>query len=122
MNPMATPEPLVNVTIPVYNEENALGGSIRKLAGFLMANPRYRYEVVIANNASTDRTLDVARDLEAEFKMVRLLDLREKGRGRAVKRAWRESEGDILSYMDVDLSSDLTAFPIMVEALLSGGF
>ncbi|MEX2088422.1 MAG: glycosyltransferase, partial [Bacteroidota bacterium] len=48
--------------------------------------------------------------------------LDQKGRGRALKKVWSESRADILSYMDVDLSSNLYAFPPLVEALISGGF
>jgi hypothetical protein len=50
------------------------------------------------------------------------LHLELKGRGRALKVAWGESEADILSYMDVDLSTNLSAFPLLLESLASGGF
>lgn len=48
--------------------------------------------------------------------------LAEAGRGRAIKKVWSESRADILSYMDVDLSTDLGAFPPLIEALINGGF
>lgn len=47
---------------------------------------------------------------------------RGKGRGRAVKKVWSESDCDILTYMDVDLATELSALPPLVEAILSGGF
>lgn len=112
----------VNVTIPVYNEEAALPGSIPKLCEFLAVNCRHDYEVVIADNASTDRTLAVAQGLARRFRCVRVAHLELKGRGRALKQVWSESTADILSYMDVDLSTDLRAFPPLIAALAGGAF
>ena len=46
--------------------------------------------------------------------------LDEKGRGRALRRAWSQSDGDVVAYMDVDLSTDLDAFLPLVAPLVSG--
>lgn len=113
---------IVNVTIPVYNEERALPVSLGNLHEFLSAHARFDWEIVIANNASIDRTREVAEELCRKFSRTRLSHLSEKGRGRALKKVWTESEADILSYMDVDLSSNLFAFPPMIEAIIGGGF
>jgi glycosyltransferase involved in cell wall biosynthesis len=113
---------LVNVTIPVYNEEIILPKSIASLHSFLEHHCRFDWEIVIANNASIDGTLEVAKRLSKELSNVRVVHLDQKGRGRALKKTWTESRADILSYMDVDLSSNLFAFPPLIEGLLSGGF
>ena len=113
---------LVNVTIPVFNEEKILPSSIATLHAFLTKHCRFEWEIVVANNASTDSTPKVAQRLSKEFNGVRAVHLDQKGRGRALKKVWSESGADILSYMDVDLSSNLYAFPPLVEALISGGF
>lgn len=113
---------LVNVTIPVYNEEKILPSSIKTLQEFLDNHCRFEWEIVIANNASIDGTLEVARQLSSEVRGVRVVHLDQKGRGRALKEVWMESPADILSYMDVDLSSNLYTFPPLIEALMSGGF
>ena len=113
---------LVNVTIPVFNEEKILPSSIATLHTFLTKHCRFEWEIVIANNASTDSTLEVARRLARELGGVHVVHLDQKGRGRALKKVWSESRADILSYMDVDLSSNLYAFPPLIEALISGGF
>jgi glycosyltransferase involved in cell wall biosynthesis len=112
----------VNVTIPVFNEEAQLASSIGRLESFLKERLACASEIVIADNASTDRTPAIARKLGAEHSSVSVMCLKEKGRGRAVKAAWTESGADICSYMDVDLSTDLEAFPAMIEALVSGRF
>jgi glycosyltransferase involved in cell wall biosynthesis len=113
---------LVNVTIPVYNEEKILPSSITTLSTFLRDHCRFDWEIVIADNASTDKTRAIGERLSKELANVRLTHLDQKGRGRALKQAWTESTADIVSYMDVDLSSNLFAFPPLIEALISGGF
>jgi len=115
-------EPLINVTIPVYNEEKQLAHSVRRLWNHLVEHCRFSFEIVIADNGSTDGTPEAARRLAAELHCVRCYFLRQKGRGRALKAAWTSSRADVLSYMDVDLSTDLAAFPPLVEAVLSEGF
>ena len=111
---------LINITIPVYNEERILPSSIARLISFLERNFPYRCELLIANNGSTDRTLAVAHELATKDQRIRVLHLSEKGRGRALKTAWTQTKADILTYMDVDLSTDLYAFPSLVEPLATG--
>ncbi len=113
---------MINVTIPVYNEEVQLALTINRLTRYLSEHVRDHWEIVIVDNASTDRTLQIAKDLERENDRVRVVHLQEKGRGRAVKKAWSESCADILSYMDVDLSTHLTAFTSLIEPLVTGAF
>lgn len=114
--------PLINVTIPVYNEQEILASSIETLHAFLTDHCRFDWEIVVANNASTDRTLEIAKSLAKKYRKVRTVHLDQKGRGRALKKVWMGSKATILSYMDVDLSSNLFAFPPLIEALISGGF
>ena len=82
----------------------------------------HEYEIIVANNASTDFTLNVAHEIATKNPLVSVIDLREKGRGRAVKYAWSLSQADILSYMDVDLSTDLGAFPALIRPLIQGDY
>ncbi len=112
----------VLLAIPVYNEEAQLAGSIGALRHFLKANCPFETRIVIADNGSTDGTLAIARSLCELHAEIRVVHLDLKGRGRALKRVWSEAEADILTYMDVDLSTDMRAFPPLVEALVSGQF
>jgi len=114
--------PSVSIVIPVFNEETILAESIERLVGQLGRDFPHRYEIVIANNGSTDGTLGIARSLADRNPNVRVLHLEEKGRGRALKTAWLESSSDILSYMDADLSSDIGAFPALIEPLANGRY
>jgi glycosyltransferase involved in cell wall biosynthesis len=82
----------------------------------------WSWEVVIADNGSTDQTLEIARRLSERHPGVRVLHRDEKGRGGALRQAWSESRAAVVSYMAVDLSSDLGAFPLLIERLLDGTF
>ncbi|MBI4158948.1 glycosyltransferase family 2 protein [Candidatus Woesearchaeota archaeon] len=110
----------VDIVVPVYNEEKILEKSISTLYNFLEKNFKYTWNIIIADNASKDNTLDVANSLSKKYKKVKVLHLNQKGRGRALRIAWTKSDADIVSYMDVDLSTDLSFFPIMIDSLIQG--
>ncbi|MEU4228460.1 bifunctional glycosyltransferase family 2/GtrA family protein [Nonomuraea sp. NPDC026600] len=111
---------LVEVVVPVYNEQRALRDSIGRLHAYLSGTFPYDYRITIADNASTDNTWQLAIELAAELPHVRAVHLDGKGRGRALRQVWSESDADVVSYMDVDLSTDLDAFLPLVAPLLSG--
>ncbi len=112
--------PQVEVVVPVYNEEAALALSVRRLHRYLSAEFPFTWRIVIADNASTDRTPAVAATLARELPSVRWMRLEQKGRGRALRAAWAASDAQVVSYMDVDLSTDLRALLPLVAPLLSG--
>jgi glycosyltransferase involved in cell wall biosynthesis/putative flippase GtrA len=111
---------VVDVVIPVYNEEVDLARSVVRLDAFLTEHFPYSYCITIADNASTDRTWAEAQRLSAELPRVRAVHLDQKGRGRALKAVWSGSSAPILAYMDVDLSTDLRALLPLVAPLISG--
>ena len=110
----------VDIVLPVYNEEKALPRSIVILTDFLKSYLRNPWQIVIADNASTDDTRSVSEMLREKYPGVNYLYLPQKGRGRALRTAWMESTADIVSYMDIDLSTDLVHFPQLMEAMESG--
>jgi putative flippase GtrA len=111
---------LVEVVVPVYNEAHVLEASIRRLHRYLVENLPYPFRITVADNASIDGTWAVAARLARELSGVRAVHLDLKGRGRALRAVWGSSDADVVSYMDVDLSTDLNAFLPLVAPLLSG--
>ncbi len=113
--------PQVQVVVPVFNEEHALEPCLRRLHAHL-SGPGFPFtwRIVVADNASTDATVAVARRLAAELDGVGVLSLPAKGRGRALRAAWGASDAEVLCYMDVDLSTDLRALLALVAPLVSG--
>jgi glycosyltransferase involved in cell wall biosynthesis len=115
--------PRLDIVIPVYNEAHVLAASIEKLRAFLQETSfPYTRRIVVADNASTDATLAVARQLEDTYPDVGVVHLDQKGRGRALKKAWLDSDADAMSYMDVDLSTNLSALLPLADAVLKDGF
>ncbi len=112
----------VDIVIPVLNEERALPVCIGKLTDFVAAHPEKDWAITVADNGSTDRTQEVAADLAETNPLVRIIRLDQRGRGRALKRAWLESKADVRCYMDVDLSTDLKSLPDLVTAIADEGY
>lgn len=112
--------PFVDIVVPVLNEEKILQSSIETLDEYMMENLPYRYQITIADNGSQDNTLKIAKSLAQNHQSVRVVRLTERGRGRALKQVWQSSQADILTYMDVDLSTSLDDFLPMIQPLVAG--
>ena len=111
----------VDLVIPCYNEEHVLAGSVKRLLAWCDQHPEHTWRVVVANNASTDGTLDVARGLEAKYPgRVVVQHIPVKGRGIALRITWLTSEADVMAYMDVDLSTDIDHIPALVDPVARG--
>ncbi len=112
--------PVLDIVVPVHNEEGDLESSVRRLHAYLDVALPYSARITIADNASTDGTLLVAHRMAADLPGVRVVHLAEKGRGRALRTVWLASDSPVLAYMDVDLSTDLAALLPLVAPLISG--
>ena len=113
----------LDIVLPVYNEAHVLAGSVEQLGAYLRETAfPYDWRIVVADNASTDGTLAVAEELAAKYDDVAVVHLPQKGRGRALKKAWLESDADAMSYMDIDLSTDLAGLLPLAKAVLEDGY
>ena len=112
--------PVLDVVIPVYNEQEALAPSVRRLHAYLAETLSFSVRITIADNASIDDTPLIAARLADELDGVRVVRLEQKGRGRALNAVWSNSDAPVLAYMDVDLSTDLAALEPLVAPLISG--
>src|SRR3982751_5747250 len=101
---------MVEVVLPVLNEAKVLERSVRALHAFL------------ADNGSTDATFDIGTRLSKELSSLECRHIPEAGRGRALSLAWLASDADVLAYMDIDLSTDLGAFPRLGSLVADQGY
>ena len=108
-----------DVTIPVLNEEETLERQVNILHAFLREHypSENQWQIVIADNGSTDRTFAIAEQLSAELPEVKVVKVPRKGVGLALKTSWGQSQADIVGYMDLDLATDLQHFPEAYDAL-----
>lgn len=110
----------IDVVIPVYNEQADLEASVRRLHHHLSNDFPHRWQITVADNASTDDTWAIATRLTRQLPHVHAVHLDQKGRGRALRQVWLASTADVQVYMDVDLSTDLRALLPLVSPLVSG--
>ncbi len=110
----------VEVVVPVCNEAAALEAGITTLRRYLDESFPFRTLVTIADNGSTDGTALIAQRLASTLNGVKVMILTRKGRGYALRSAWSASRAEVVAYMDVDLSTSLTALLPLVGSVLSG--
>lgn len=110
----------VEIVVPAYNEQRALAASIGRLHRYLTEKFPLSWLITVADNASNDGTWGIACRLAQELDGVRALHLEQKGRGRALRAAWLQSNASVVAYMDVDLSTDLDALLPLVAPLVTG--
>ncbi len=122
MNDDAQPgvTPILDVVVPVHDEERDLEPSVRTLHGYLSSHMAFPTRITIVDNASSDATRDIGARLAAGLEGVRFLHIDEKGRGRALRTAWLASDAGVVAYMDVDLSTGLDALRPLIEPILAG--
>jgi glycosyltransferase involved in cell wall biosynthesis len=93
----------LSIIIPAHNEESRLPRSLGQVLEFLEKQP-YPAEVLVVENGSADRTLEVARSFTGDHPMLRVLHEDRRGKGLAVQRGILEARGAHRFICDADLS------------------
>ncbi|HXY94905.1 MAG TPA: glycosyltransferase, partial [Acidimicrobiia bacterium] len=115
-----THPPVLDIVVPVHNEERVLEQSITRLHAYLADGFPFTWRITIVDNASTDGTWLCAARLARDLADVGAEHLDRKGRGLALRTAWAASDAAVVAYTDVDLSTDLAALLPLVAPLVSG--
>jgi glycosyltransferase involved in cell wall biosynthesis len=112
----------VSVVLPAYNEVDYLQPAVEKTIQTLKEFTQ-SYEIIIAEDGSTDGTAEHAEELAQKIPGVRHIH-REKrlGRGTALNNAFKQSSGEVLVYMDLDLATDLNYLKPLVKAISVEGY
>lgn len=111
---------LVDLVIPVYNEAHVLENSVARLTDAMNETADFPWRVVVVDNASIDGTREIGERIAETHDRYLFLHLDQKGRGRALQKAWTETDAHFSIYMDVDLSTDLSAVLETVNVLQAG--
>jgi hypothetical protein len=113
---------LVSVVLPAYNEADKLDGAVTQISQALNET-KYSYEIVIAEDGSTDGTAERAEELTRKYPFVRHIHRDKRlGRGTALNNAFKQCNGEVLVYMDLDLATDLKALKPLVDAITVEGY
>jgi glycosyltransferase involved in cell wall biosynthesis len=112
----------VSVVFPAYNEADTLEVAVEKVTQSLNEFTR-SYEIIIAEDGSTDGTDKLAGALAEKFPFVKHTHGEKRlGRGAALKNAFKQSSGEVLVYMDLDLATDVKHLKPLVDAVESEGY
>ena len=112
----------VSVIFPAYNEVNYLTNAVEKTKSALEEFTD-SYEIIIAEDGSTDGTAELAEQLAQKDVTVKHIHRAERlGRGKALNNAFVKSSGEVLVYMDLDLATDIKHLRALVEALTVEGY
>ncbi len=95
------------ILFPVLNEERRLQKGIEKAADYVNKITDVDFELIIVDNGSTDKTKEIALDLCEKYEKVNYIHTNDKGVGLAFREGFKSATGDIVGYMDVDLSTDI---------------
>jgi len=95
--------PFLSIVIPAHNEEQRLPDTLEKTFQFLQSQA-YTSEVIVVENGSSDRTLDVARSFQPRFSSLQVIHMTQRGKGRAVHKGMLAASGEYRFFADADLS------------------
>jgi glycosyltransferase AglD len=112
----------VSVVLPAYNEADKLEGAVAKVSQALKESG-YSYEIIIAEDGSTDGTAESAEEIAQKLPHVKHIHRDKRlGRGTALNNAFRQCNGKVFAYMDLDLATDLIYVKPLIDAITVEGY
>ena len=110
----------VSIILPCYNQAAYLESSVKEIMN-VFSYTKYSYEIIIAEDGSTDSSYVIAKKLEKKYKNVRLIHEKKKlGFGLAVSNAIRKSNGEIAGFVATDLSTSAHYLPLIISQFKKG--
>ena len=105
-NPTISDRPFLSVVIPAYNEERRLPQTLQSVINYL-AQQTYASEVIVVDDGSSDRTVQVVESFQAAHPVVTLIRNDHRGKGYAVRTGMLAAQGHIVLFSDADLSTPI---------------
>jgi glycosyltransferase AglD len=112
------------ICLPIRNEEEILKKNVEILVDFLYKNNgSFSWQVILSINGSIDNSINIAQELSNKYEKVDYLEIKEGGKGRAIKYCFDKSKNeDILMYMDIDLAVSLNYLNNLIEPILEENY
>ena len=111
--------PRLSLVIPAYNEAQRIGPSLEAVAAYL-SDQSYPFEVIVADDGSTDRTRDIALRFSADHDGFRVLRLVHGGKAAAILGGMRAASGDVVAFIDADLATPPSYLAVFLERIEDG--
>jgi glycosyltransferase involved in cell wall biosynthesis len=111
---------MISIVLPVYNEELILKENTLKVFDFCSSNLPGQWQIIISDNASTDKTEQIAKELSRAHEQIKYKKINSKGKGYGVIEAWQAYPSQIYVYMDADLATDIKALPDLIDNINKG--
>lgn len=116
----------IDIVIPVLDEEDTIKENVSIIVKYLIdqefRSKSRHFRLLIGDNGSTDKTPEFALELKKKYPdRIEYIRTEERGVGRILKKAWLESNADIVGYMDLDIAVDLKHLNEAIEAIVDRG-
>lgn len=99
----------LSVFMPAFNEEANIAETVEKTMVVLKKLPVKDYELIVVNDGSKDKTLDVLEDLKKKYPKLKIVNhVKNKGYGEALKSGFAASRFDLIAYIDSDGQFDFS--------------
>lgn len=105
----------LSIIIPAYNEEETIEELLRKV--FNVQIEGYEKEVIVVDDKSEDRTIEILKNLENEFDFILLKHFQNKGKGGCIKTALKKVTGDFVIIQDADLEYEPNDYPLLLNSI-----
>lgn len=112
----------ISIVIPAYNEEESIAELLEEVNSILIPLNK-PFEVIVIDDGSTDKTLEVLKAQKKCFNWLRIVSFRKNyGKSAALSWAFKEANGKFVITMDADLQDDPKEIPNLIEKLNNENF
>jgi len=114
----------IDFCLPIYNEEKILKNNVLKLLNYCNSqNFSFDWQIAIINNGSTDNSEKICQELFNKYpQKIKIENIKQSGKGRALKLYWQKSKADIVVYMDIDLAVSLNNISDLINPIIKENY
>lgn len=114
----------IEFCLPIYNEEKILKNNVLELLNYCnKQNFDFDWQIAIINNSSIDNSEKICQELSNKHpQKIKIENIKQPGKGRALKLYWQKSKADVIAYMDIDLAVSLDNISDLINSITKEGY